>query len=234
MPGIYVFEEICIVPCRFFRFLLGSAARNKDDTPGPCQYTPINPNVISERRSIGEKTGVMLVIVWQTASDNLNLSNALVAIDVYLGLHNLTSYVTMCHHYLYLWHSLAIWFSIRFGSGRLKWFSSRAWDLLALQTQETPGCIGCDLVNRAPVSICLLPPITDAVDWRTKRPIEAKSWTLKLSLTGLLTVHISKLHFLNCYKHISLIYCKGRIENYSYVFSSSRPTNKPLYILCLS
>lgn len=156
----------------------------------------------------------------------------------------------MCHHYLYLWHSLAIWFSIRFGSGRLKWFSSRAWDLLALQTQETPGCIGCDLVNRVPVSICLLHPITDAVDWRTKRPIEAKSWsssevlvefclvlvfpvTLKLSLTGLLTVHISKLHFLNCYKHISLIYCKERIENYSHVFSSSRPTNKPLYILCL-
>eukprot|EP00438_Fugacium_kawagutii_P000034 Skav208220 [mRNA] locus=scaffold3686:59111:66549:- [translate_table: standard] len=34
--------------------------RNKDDTPGPCQYSPIDPNVISERRSIGEKTGVTL------------------------------------------------------------------------------------------------------------------------------------------------------------------------------
>mmetsp|Transcript_95820 Transcript_95820/g.132967 ORF Transcript_95820/g.132967 Transcript_95820/m.132967 type:complete len:210 (+) Transcript_95820:51-680(+) len=34
--------------------------RNKDDTPGPCQYTPSNPTAISERRSIGEKTAVKL------------------------------------------------------------------------------------------------------------------------------------------------------------------------------
>mmetsp|Transcript_73191 Transcript_73191/g.89828 ORF Transcript_73191/g.89828 Transcript_73191/m.89828 type:complete len:211 (-) Transcript_73191:45-677(-) len=34
--------------------------RIRDDTPGPCQYSPINPIVISERRSIGEKTGVKL------------------------------------------------------------------------------------------------------------------------------------------------------------------------------
>ena len=36
------------------------ACRNKDDTPGPCQYTPSNPTAISERRSIGEKTAVTL------------------------------------------------------------------------------------------------------------------------------------------------------------------------------
>lgn len=115
----YVFEEICVVSCCFFRFLPGSAARNKDDTPGPCQYTPINPNVISERRSIGEKTGVMLVIAWQTASDNLNLSNALVAIDVYLGLHFTQSYI-LRHHVSSLSVSLAffghlVFYSVWFG-----------------------------------------------------------------------------------------------------------------------
>ena len=88
MPGMLLkkFALFCGVSSFVSSGFLRSAARNKDDTPGPCQYTPNNPNVISERRSIGEKTGVMLVIAWHAATrfrNKLCLSNALVANDVF-------------------------------------------------------------------------------------------------------------------------------------------------------
>lgn len=62
-PADYVVQPGSPADKRGKRVRFGKAQRfrrNKDDTPGPCQYTPINPNVISERRSIGEKTGVKL------------------------------------------------------------------------------------------------------------------------------------------------------------------------------
>merc|ERR1719498_2247308 len=61
-PGEYSpVDSVIRAPARCLFGMARRFARSQyDDAPGPCEYTPRNPNITRERKTIGEKLRVML------------------------------------------------------------------------------------------------------------------------------------------------------------------------------